>query len=97
MLLALALLSPLTVDADGHSFLVVARSASWSEFGDWVATWCSLKVILLGLSLFLIAVSAIELLITLKQEHLARMCGLLLALPIVTLLLGCYYLIKALL
>jgi len=95
--LGLAWFSPLTVDPQGHFFIARAAESSWTHLGDWAATWCSLKVILLGVGGFLLLMAAIELLVACERDALALMCGTLIVLPVFTFFLGCYYLIKALL
>jgi hypothetical protein len=96
-LIGIALLTPHQGQLDGRSFVSVARASSWQNVGDWPAVWCSFKIILLNLGLFSIIASIMVLLLAIQRE---RLCGLLLfttLAPSFGLLLGLFFLIKAVL
>ena len=95
LLLVVALVAPHDGQTSGQSFLTVARSAAWFSPAEWMAAWCSLKLILFCLGLFFLAVAVEELVITSRHEILAKIFLLLAALPVLASLLGVYLLVKA--
>jgi len=96
-LVSLAFFGP---DAAGHrtgSFFDVATSSSWGKWLEFAAAWCSFKIILLSLGLFLVIESLVVILAASKNNHLSRVVYSLQLLPGFGFLIGGYYLIKALL
>ena len=94
----LALFAP---DATGHpatgAFFKIAISSSWGKLLDLTAAWCSFKIILLSLGLFLVIESLGTILSVLKRKPLAWIVYSLHVVPGFGLLLGGYCLLKALL
>jgi len=96
-LLLVVFLAPDAGRLDHRSFFAVAQSSPWSQLFDWAAAWCSVKIILLSLSLFLVLDAFLSLLI--RMEHQIA-CVLLFSFAIVPVVLGVfglYELIKAVL
>jgi hypothetical protein len=81
----------------GWAFFHVARGASWQDFGDWSAAWCSLKLILACVALFLILDSLGTLLMRVGWKTLGQYTFYFILVPSLGLMLGIYYLLKALL
>ena len=97
LLLLFVLLVPDAGRLEHKSFFAVAQSSTWSQLFDWAAAWCSAKIILLSLSVFLV-LDAFLALMSRTQYQIA--CMLLFILAIVPVLLGVfgiYELAKALL
>lgn len=88
-------------DADGHqetgAFFKMATDASWGKLLDLPAAWCSFKIILLSLGLFLTIESLGTILSLINLKPFARLVGCLHLAPGLGVLVGGYYLIKALL
>jgi hypothetical protein len=80
---------------DKASFLTIARSSVWGDFWNWLAAWCSLKIILLSFGGFLVTVALEEFCLAQKREGLARLFFSLIFLPIAVFWFGFYYLLKA--
>ena len=97
VLLAIVFFAP---NGNGHSaasFIQTAFATSWHNLLDWVAVWCSFKVILFSASLFMLIDSLGTLLLVLNRRRLAGKVFILIALPFMGLLVGSYCLVKALL
>jgi hypothetical protein len=90
-----------TPDAGGHpaagSFFKIAASASWGKLFDRTAAWCSFKIILFSLGLFLVIDVLGTILLVFKHKKLAWMVYALHLAPCLGVLLGGYCLLKALL
>jgi hypothetical protein len=86
-------------DAGGHpgSFFRVAMQTTWQNLLDWPAAWCSMKIILLSIGLFLIIESTGTVLVMKKFKSFVLPVFLMQAVPCLGLLVGGYYLIKSLL
>jgi hypothetical protein len=86
-------------DAGDHpgSFFRVAMQTTWQNLLDWPAAWCSLKIILLSVGLFLIIESTGTVLAVKQLKPLVLPVFLMQAVPCLGFLLGGYYLIKSLL
>ena len=95
--LGVALLAPHAHSGDGGSFFEVARASRWDQPGDWMAVWCSLKIILMcmGTILVLIGVGVWSRIIRVKVFGTAML--LVCAIPAAGVVIGAYYLVKALL
>jgi hypothetical protein len=96
LLVAIAFFSP---DA-GHqpgAFFSVARQTTWRNLLDFPAAWCSVKIILFSLGLFLLIESAGTFLSVWKFKSLALSVFFLQVLPCLGLLFGGFYLVKSLL
>ena len=81
---------------DGRLFQVV-RQTSWHGPLDWEAAWCSVKIILLSLGLFLLIESCGTWLMKLGYVLMGVFVYLLHVVPFLGLLTGSYYLVKSLL
>ena len=97
-LISLALFTP---DAAGPpvagSFFKIATSSPWGRPFDLTAVWCSFKIILLSLGVFLVVDVLGTTLLVVKRKKLARMVYALHLAPCLGLLIGGYCLVKALL
>ena len=97
LLIAVVLLSPDASYWEGRTFFEVARSSAWERWWDWLAVWCSLKIILLSLGVTFV-IGAIGLWLRgARWRTLGTTVLLLGILPVAGLWLGAYYLVKALL
>ena len=96
-LLAVVLLSP-DAGRDQHvSFIKMANASSWGSLGDFAAAWCSLKLILLSVGLFLFIESAGTLLAVMRRKYLAVTVFFLQVVPLLGFVSGSYCFVKALL
>lgn len=96
-LLAFVFCTPNFADQSGLAFFETAKVSTWRELYDWPAAWCSLKIILLSLGLFLLIDAIGTLLALVRFKSLALTVFLLHIVPGCGLLIGSYYLLKALL
>jgi hypothetical protein len=95
--LAIVFLTPNAGHEQHRSFLAVARDSLWSQFADWPAAWCSVKILLLGTGALLVLDAMGNLMIRLKQEVLGLGLFCLGLVPVLLLIFGSYELVKALL
>jgi hypothetical protein len=95
--LCLVFLIPPPSYLGGRSFVEVARASEWHQWGDWLAAWCSLRIVLLNLALFGLVVLVIIVLTLWERVNLARILLLATIVPGAGVLMGFYYLVKALL
>jgi|SRR5882757_962306 len=97
-LISLALFTP---DAAGDqvvgSFFKTATSSPWGKPFDLTAAWCSFKIILFSLGLFLVVEVLGTALLVLKHKKLAWLVYALHIAPCLGVMIGSYCLIKALL
>jgi hypothetical protein len=86
-------------DAGVHpgSFFSVAMRCTWQDLLELPAAWCSIKIILMSVGLFLIIESTGTVLAVKKYKSLVLPVFLMQAVPCLGLLFGGYYLIKSLL
>jgi hypothetical protein len=94
--LTIVFLSPHAGYLNGESFLTVARSSPWERWGDWPAAWCSLKIILLSVGVFLVLFALGEFLRISAQRTLSKIVLTMTGAPIAGFWIGLYYLTKAL-
>jgi hypothetical protein len=98
VLLGIVWLVPPVGQDYSKSFWTVAQSSPWSHPGDWAAAWCSLKIILLGNSIYLFISAFDEISMVFRRDYLsANVFFGLMTIPSVFFLLGAFYLVKALL
>ncbi len=97
LLLAIVLYTPNAGFPRGDSFLQIARTSLWSQWFDWVAAWCSLKIILLNLAALLLLLAIGALLDLLNLDRGSERFFLVVLLPIFGSCVGAYYLLRALL
>jgi hypothetical protein len=93
-LVALVFLSPDTGHAAHKSFFSVAYQAHWSRHSNLAAAWCSVKIILLGLGVFLIVDALGNLAIRVQQEVLGMVVLFLGIVPVWLCVFGSYELVK---
>jgi len=96
VLLGIALFAPDDARNHGTNFFIHARRTTWNQTFDWFAAWSSLKIILFSIGFFLIVESLGTLLIKLQYRLLAVLVFLLHLLAGLGMLIGSYYLLKAL-
>ena len=94
-LLAIVFLTPYNGLGAGKSFLQNAQASQWGMPGDWLAAWCSLKIILLSAAVFFALLCIEEMLLFARRVAVANLLIVALLLPIFGLLVGCYYFVKA--
>lgn len=98
VMIGLVLVTP---DAAGSraagSFFTTATSSSWGTLTDLTAAWCSFKIILLSVGVFLVVDVLGTTLLVLKHKRLAWMVYTLHLGPCAGVFVGCYCLIKAVL
>lgn len=88
-----------TPDAAQHhsgSLFRMAASSSWHRLLELSAAWCSLKIILASIGLFLVIESLGSVLVWWKLQDLAKAVFSLELLSVLIFLVGNYYLVKAL-
>ncbi|MEI8289461.1 MAG: hypothetical protein WCH99_08295 [Verrucomicrobiota bacterium] len=96
-LISLAFFGPDTAGPQVGSFFRMAAAATWGNWLNLAAAWCSCKIILLSLGLFLVIECLGTFLAVSGRRHLAWAVYALHLLPGLGFLTGSYYLIKALL
>jgi len=79
------------------AFFHIARATSWHRFFDWEPAWCSLKILMLCVALFLGLDSFGTLLIRYRRNSLAQLFFWSILLPCLGCFIGVYYFLKALL
>ena len=96
-LMGSAFLAPNTGPLASQPFYEIARQSCWQQIGDWPAAWCSLKWIALSLGILMMALS-LAMLLAAVGRSLAAAVLLVLALPSsLTLWMGLYLFVKAVL
>jgi hypothetical protein len=80
-----------------QSFFAVARQSLWSHIADWSAAWCSVKIILLGIGVFLMVDALGSLMIRMKNDVFGVGLLCLGVFPVLLTMFGCFELVKALL
>jgi hypothetical protein len=86
-------------DAGQHhngSFFTIATSSAWGRLFELPAAWCSLKIMLSSIGLWLLIESFGTVLVRLKHIRLAVMLFALQVVPGVCFVIGGYYLAKSL-
>ncbi len=96
-LCGVAFLSPVAGQNHGESFIKIARSSSWHRLLELAAAWCSLRIILASIGLFLMIDCLGTVLVRRNHKDLAVAVFCLNIVSCLGCLTGCYYLIKALL
>jgi hypothetical protein len=95
--LGVVYLTPHAGSGWGQSFFAGARSTEWQNFGDWLAAWCSIKIILFSIAGFFLLLSFEEILLYFRRHKVANLLILILALPVTGFGVGFYYLVKSVL
>ncbi len=80
----------------GTNFFGLARQTTWQHPLDWHAAWCSVKIILFSIGCFFIVDSLGTLLLKFQYRLLAGTVFLLHLLAALGVIVGAYYLLKAL-
>jgi hypothetical protein len=96
-LLFIAYFAPYSGQEEGKSFFTLARESSWRNPGDWPAAWCSIKLILLALGVVCLIDCLARLTMIYRRETFSWLLSFLNLVPGAGLLLGFYYLVKAVL
>jgi len=96
-LLGLAFFAPDAAHRHNGSFFKIAAASSWRRPFNLSAAWCSLKIILSSIGLFMVIESLGSILARLKLLDLAKAVFSLQLLSVLFFLMGGYYLMKALL
>ncbi|HEV2695242.1 MAG TPA: hypothetical protein VG347_20280 [Verrucomicrobiae bacterium] len=97
ILLGIVFLAPNGSGDPASAFFRTASGTEWRHWLDWPAAWCSVKLILLSASLFLLIDSFRTLLLVLNRRRLAGKVFVFIALPFMGFFVGGYYLVKSLL
>lgn len=95
-LVSIAFFGPDAAGPRVGSFFQLATSSTWGNWFNLAAAWCSFKIILLSLGLFLVIECLGTFLAVAGRRHLAWAVYVLHLLPGLGFLMGGYYLIKAL-
>lgn len=95
-LLGVVFLTPYNGFISGNSFLRIAQNSQWFQPGDWIAAWCSLKIMLLSGAGICLLLSVEETLLFMRRISMANLLILTLLVPMMGLATGFYYLVKAL-
>jgi hypothetical protein len=96
-LLAVVILVPDAGRPIGQSFFSVAMASSWRDPGDLAAAWCSVKIVLLSVSLIFMTDCVSKVMEALRKEALAVTASFTGLIPFMGLFVGIYELVKALL
>lgn len=96
-LIGIAIFSPSAAHQPGWSFFQIAQTSPWGQPLDWPAAWCSLKIILFSFGSFLLVEAVGSLLALAKLTSLALSVFFLHLVSGLGMLVGTYYLLKALL
>jgi ABC-type methionine transport system permease subunit len=95
-LMAIGLLTPHKGAQAGESLWQVARESTWQKVGDWPAAEASIAISLLsGGAMFLVLALRQLWRVWLMPRYLHRVLVVVQALPFIALLVGLYYLVKA--
>ena len=95
--LCFVFLTPSAGPHAGWAFFQAARDSTWQRLFEWGSAWCSLKIILSCLGLFMILDCLGTVLTRARWIWLAHLAFYLVIVPCLGFLVGGYYLIKALL
>ena len=79
----------------GQSFFQGASQTTWHNWGDWLAAWCSIKIIMLGLGVIGIMISFCLLLLLLVPKSPDWLILPTIAIPGLCFFAGLYYLAKS--
>ena len=96
-LVGVALFAPDSGQPQGEFFVTTARQSSWGHLFNWPAAWCSVKLILASVGLFLLLDSLGTVFLLVRRRRLAVVTFVSIFLPCIGFLMGSYYLVKALL
>ena len=97
-LIGIVFLAPHGGQPEDRSFCEVAQVSTWGRFGEWLAAWCSLKIILLGLGIYLLLRGVDEaLLLFCRRSFSIEALLTLTIIPILVFGVGFFFLAKALL
>ena len=77
------------------SFFAVAKDSSWNQPLDWAAMWCSVKIILLSISIFFVLDALLSLLVRAEQQAACVVVFVLAIVPVLLGFFGVYELMKA--
>ena len=94
---AVVFLTPYNGFGSGPSFLAAAAGSQLFQPGDWVAAWCSFKIMLLSAAIIFLVLCVEETLLFMRRIAMANVLILTLIFPLAGLAMGFYYLVKAIL
>ena len=95
-LAGVGLLMPHKGVTDGESLLTVARDSTWGRLGDWPAAEASLSITLVSGGLLFLALALRQLWrVWLMPKYLHTVMMVVEVLPFIAMLVGLYYLVKA--
>lgn len=95
LLLLMVVLTPDAGQMAHKSFFAVARDSAWSRPLDWAAVWCSAKIILLSISIFLVLDALLSLMIRAEHQTACVVVFVLATVPVLLGFFGVYELVKA--
>jgi hypothetical protein len=95
--LGIVFLTPDAGHSIGKSFLRVAFDASWCDFGNLAAAWCSLKILVVSTGAILLTDALSKVMEAFRHESLAVAASFVALVPMAGLALGVYEVLKALL
>jgi hypothetical protein len=97
ILLGIVFFAPNGNGEPATAFYQAAFNTTWRDLWEWPAAWCSVKIILLSVSLFLLIDSFGTLLLVMNRRRLAGKVFFFILLPLAGFCVGGYYLIKSVL
>lgn len=96
-LLLVVFLLPDAGRMEHRSFFAMAQRSAWGQLFEWAAAWCSAKIILLSVSVFLVLDAFLSLMIRTRYQKTCALLFLLAVVPVLVGLFGVYELAKAVL
>lgn len=94
-LFAVVFLIPDGNSIDHQSFFYIALHSAWNQLFDWIAVWCSVKIILLGIAIILLIDAVASLLINNGSELIGMIFFASIIFPMLLFAFGLYELVKA--
>ena len=85
-------------DAQYHApltFFAIAKSSRWHKYDEWIAAFCSIRIIILSVGTVILLRAIEELLAIFRRDTLAIWVFLSLPAPILGSLVGVYYFLKS--
>jgi hypothetical protein len=95
--LSVVFLTPDAGSRAGRSFFDGAMATNWRVMGDWLAAWCSIKIMLYSMAGLFLLLSIEETLLFFRRHKVANLLILTLIVPMVGFGMGFYYLVKSVL
>jgi hypothetical protein len=95
--LSVVFLTPDAGSRAGRSFFDGAMATNWRVMGDWLAAWCSIKIMLYSMAGLFLLLSIEETLLFFRRHKVANLLILTLIVPMLGFGMGFYYLVKSVL